>query len=194
MPESERRQVIVAAAFQLIAERGLEGFRVRAVADMAGCNHATLLHYFSSKEALLEAVVDFLLRSLRQEGAQHGETTPLAALRQEYEDLRLRVQSQPEFFVVLNELELRALRDQAVSHMLNSMYDAWRGYLSYLLRQGMRDGTVRKELPLPEVVESLIVSFRGLVLHALSERDTGRFRMAVEAEWAKLAGWITNQS
>ena len=109
MAELDRPRVIVEAACELIAQSGLEGFRVRTVAKMAGCNHATLLHYFPSKKTLLEAVVEYLCQSLQQ-----------------------GLHSHPEFFVVLNELQLRALRDKTVSDMLNGMYGAWRAHLSAL--------------------------------------------------------------
>ena len=52
-------------AYQHIAEKGFEGLRVRDVATEAGINHATLLYYFPTKEALIQGVVDFLLREFQ---------------------------------------------------------------------------------------------------------------------------------
>lgn len=52
------RAVILKAAGELFASQGFFGTSIREIAAGAGVNHATLLHHFASKEALLEAVLD----------------------------------------------------------------------------------------------------------------------------------------
>lgn len=70
----------------MIAERRLEGFRIRSLAERVGLNHATLLHYFSSKQAVIEDVVGYLLQQLRAERMAHDAITPQDALRHELDD------------------------------------------------------------------------------------------------------------
>src|SRR5437588_12519078 len=57
----ERRRSLVLAAYDLIAEKGFEDLRTRDVAMRAGVNIATLHYYFTSKEELIDGVVDYLL-------------------------------------------------------------------------------------------------------------------------------------
>lgn len=52
------QSAILAAAEKLFAKNGLQGTRVRDIADMAGVNVATLYNYYTNKEALYEAVLD----------------------------------------------------------------------------------------------------------------------------------------
>lgn len=52
-----RRREIIEAAFELFAERGYRGGSLDQVAQRVGLTKAGLLHYFSSKEALLIAVL-----------------------------------------------------------------------------------------------------------------------------------------
>jgi len=57
-----RRQALVEAALDEIAERGFEGLRTREVAAHVGLNVATLHYYFPTKEALIRGVLDEAMR------------------------------------------------------------------------------------------------------------------------------------
>ncbi|MFC3494931.1 TetR/AcrR family transcriptional regulator [Glycomyces rhizosphaerae] len=54
-----RREEIVQAAIEVIAERGYRGASLAAVAEKVGLTQQGLLHYFPSKEHLLIGVLDF---------------------------------------------------------------------------------------------------------------------------------------
>ncbi|WP_228977520.1 TetR/AcrR family transcriptional regulator [Streptomyces sp. DH12] len=54
----ERREAILRAAFEVIAERGYRGASLAAVAERAGLTQQGLLHHFPGKEALLVAVLE----------------------------------------------------------------------------------------------------------------------------------------
>src|SRR5215470_8443122 len=80
-PRAQRRAAIVHTAYRLIAERGLEGLRFADVAREAGINNGTLLYYFASKDALIEAVGGYLVEQFSQPGAAPpAGDDPLAAL------------------------------------------------------------------------------------------------------------------
>jgi len=54
--ESEKAEAILAAALELFVERGFHGTSVPSVAERAGVAAGTIYHYFSSKEALVNAL------------------------------------------------------------------------------------------------------------------------------------------
>jgi AcrR family transcriptional regulator len=54
----KRRQEILDRALDVFLERGFQGTSLRAIAEEIGVNHAALLHYFPSREALLLEVID----------------------------------------------------------------------------------------------------------------------------------------
>ena len=58
MRPAERREQILAAALSLIAVSGYDGVSLEDFANAAGITKAGLLHYFSSKEHLLVAVLE----------------------------------------------------------------------------------------------------------------------------------------
>lgn len=55
---------IVEAATALIEDRGLDGFSMRALADVMGVQPMTFYHHFADRDALLDAVVDAALRAV----------------------------------------------------------------------------------------------------------------------------------
>jgi len=54
--ELDRAEAILAAALDLFVERGFHGTSVPSVAERAGVAAGTIYHYFSSKEALVNAL------------------------------------------------------------------------------------------------------------------------------------------
>src|ERR1700740_208602 len=61
---AERRLEIVQAAYRTLAEKGFEGLRMRDIAQRAGIDHSTLHYYFTGKEALIDAIVDYIVEDL----------------------------------------------------------------------------------------------------------------------------------
>lgn len=61
-----RRQQLVDAAVRLFGRRGFEGTSLEAVATAAGVRKQTLLYYFPTKDALLQACVAEASRKLAQ--------------------------------------------------------------------------------------------------------------------------------
>lgn len=79
------RARILAAAVQLVAERGIAGTTVRDIAAAARVSLATVLHYFGSKDGLYDACVQAMddeLGALRAEllGAAGPGTSPADVL------------------------------------------------------------------------------------------------------------------
>lgn len=90
-PEESRREQIVQAAFQVATCEGLEQLTVRQVAAEARLSTGLVFFHFKSKEALLLALLDWLLDALF-ETWQVSETLPpverlLAWLRLDLQDL-----------------------------------------------------------------------------------------------------------
>ena len=51
------RDKIMAAAWDVFAEKGYDGARMQEIADRAGANKAMIFYYFSSKDALFEGII-----------------------------------------------------------------------------------------------------------------------------------------
>lgn len=64
--------LVVASALRIVDEQGLEALTVRKVADEFGVTPMALYWHFANKEALLDAVGDFVVSSLRIPGGELG--------------------------------------------------------------------------------------------------------------------------
>lgn len=58
----ERRREIIAAAIKLFSEKGYERVTMQDIMKMLNIAKGTIYHYFDSKESLLEAVVEEIVR------------------------------------------------------------------------------------------------------------------------------------
>ena len=164
MRPKDRKSELVEIAYRLIAQNGLEGFRIRQVATEAGIDNGTLHYHFPSKEALIHGVVDYLMEDLRNNRAvsKGSEQTALDELHMEFEDIRLRLRRTPEQFIVLSDLAVRSWRDPVVAKMFRKLDDGWHAHLVALLERGIQKGIFRKSLNVPLCARTIMVALRGI--------------------------------
>ena len=138
----DRREALVRAAFNQIAEHGFEGLRTREVAAEVGMNIATLHYYFPTKEALIRGVVAHAMQRFRSTLAPHG--SPADQLRNHLRAVRKLLREEPQVSAVMGELALRSARDPSLAQIMRETYDAWHRTLRGLLKRAARDhGTDR---------------------------------------------------
>nr|WP_297348690.1 transcriptional regulator BetI [uncultured Glaciecola sp.] len=65
--ESLRRQQLIDATIHVVAEVGLKGATINLISKRAGMSSGIISHYFGSKQALIEASVQYLLSQLKLE-------------------------------------------------------------------------------------------------------------------------------
>lgn len=186
----ERRQALVAVAFDVIAAKGFEGLRVREVAARAGVNIATLHYYFPTKEALVRGVVEHLVqqfRTLATIGREEGGTA-LERLERHLIDLEQRLKTAPEMYIVLMEMQLRSVRDPAVNALLQETSVGWRAQITKLLQEGVQEGGFRADLDISEAVSIWIALIKGVATQELSRLDRFDFRR-LGAFWKQ---WLGN--
>jgi len=151
----ERVQALILAAYHSIAEKGFEGLRLRDVAQQVGLNHATLHHYFPTKEAMVQAVVLYVTQRLAQM-ATFTEGTPMEQLRAHLHALQQCMQEEPALFVVLSEIGLRAQRDPAIRAIVQQQTEGWHALLTGILEAGIRQGDWPQDLDAEATASAII--------------------------------------
>jgi AcrR family transcriptional regulator len=156
---NERRREIVHAAYQTLAEKGFEGLRMREIAKRAGIDHSTLHYYFSGKESLIDGVVEHIVEDLAigRPDMEKRELSPRELLAGHFNALIRQMEQTPEMFVVLVELQARALREPALRAIFAKNDRGWKGFLLEILRAGIQ----KKEFPAtlqPEVTADVIIA------------------------------------
>jgi len=162
-----RRHELIVAAFQLIAEKGFEGLRIREVAARVAINIGTLYYYFPTKEGLIQGVVDYLVQhivTIQAPAALQEVKTPRDELHQHFCNLVYELRETPDVFRVLGELLLRANRDTTISPILQETDENWSHYLVSLLTRGIKDGLFRADLDPQITARTLMSFFKGIPL------------------------------
>lgn len=156
----DRRQALVRAAFSAIAERGFEGLRLRPVAEAAGIDHSTLHHYFPAKADLVAAVLEHVTGQL--EGTMRTDLPPAARLRHHLAGIATAVAKRPELFVVLEEFEIRARRDESVAVIIKHDEQGWRRALAAIFEEGREQRSWPAALDVDASVELVIATIKGV--------------------------------
>jgi len=187
----DRREQLVNIAMNLIATKGFEGLRFQEVAKEAGINNATLFYHFSSKEELIQAVMQRLGEEFRRTPPQAagGPANALEELRVELASVGDLARHGRRLLLVYTELSLRALRDPVIGESVRRLEEGWRWYLSDMIARGQREGVFRAEIDAQAAALALIAQCKGMGFHALTgqlsdgeiERMVGQLMGQVEA-------------
>ena len=165
--QEKRREELVRAAFNQIAERGFEGLRTREVAAEVGVNIATLHYYFPTKESLIRGVLEHAMGRFRSTLAPHG--SPSDQLRNHLRAVRRLLVDEPELASVMGELALRSARDKSIAALMTEMYDVWHSTVRGLLRRAAKAGDLRKELDSDGVAAVVVATLTAMTLHTMAE-------------------------
>ncbi len=182
--KENRRQDLVLAAFNLIAERGFEGLRTRDVAAQVGVNIATLHYYFPTKEALIRAVVEHAMSRFQTTLAPHGSAED--QLRNHLRAVRDLLRSEPQVGAVMAELALRSARDPAIAAIVRGTFDGWHTTMRGLLRRAVTKGHLNSELDSEEVAALIIATLTSLCLPTVSSSDRGDLALRQLETWLDL--------
>lgn len=159
----DRAHDLLLAAYNTIAEKGFEGLRLREVADQVGMNHATLHHYFPTKESLIRAVVAYATQRLGETlGSLEGR--PREQLRTYFCLLRQRIQEEPALFIVLTEIGLRAQRDPAIRAIVQPQAEGWLTFLRRILQAGIECGDWPESLEAETAASAIIAVIQSVSL------------------------------
>jgi TetR/AcrR family transcriptional regulator, transcriptional repressor of bet genes len=74
--EEARREALITAALQLVAEGGMRAATVRAIADRAGVTPGLIRHYFHGKEELTRAAYSALMMRMIDDNSSVLDTAP----------------------------------------------------------------------------------------------------------------------
>jgi AcrR family transcriptional regulator len=163
----ERRQALVKATYDAIAEKGLQGLRTREVAARVGLTHATLHYYFPTKQDLIDAVIKYavfqriLIAGAIAPYAPHFEgETPREQLHLYLSNLQRSMEDDPTTYLVLSELLRHARYDDNIRDLFvrQEIFGSWHRALVALLESGISQGDFRADLD-PQETASILMTF-----------------------------------
>ena len=169
---SVRRERILEAAAEVLAEDGFERITTRRIAQAAGVNVATLHYHFGGKEALLAAAMQHAL--YRTEGilreAMRAAASPKEALELAFDAVWRIITERPG--VLRYDLVLRALRDPAARRTANEVYAAYRRLVEDLVEQHVAGGGALTDgMTPPRIGHYAVAAVDGILLQYLVSED-----------------------
>ncbi len=174
----ERRTRILDAAIAVLARDGIAETTTRKIAAEAGVNQAMLRYYFGSKDDLLFAVLQEMMRQTReivQQATLRGQDlramllSGLLAFWQHFE-------SRPELQILQYELTLYALRNPASVWLARQQYHGYCAVVEALFAQGFATTGQESAVPLSELARFVVAGIDGLILQFISSPDRARAR------------------
>ena len=140
----ERRNEILDTATRLFAEKGYEGATVQAVIDALGISKGAFYHYFSSKEEVLDGVIERLTGWILDETREMLEDRSLSAIEKldRFGEISRRVKM--AHMDSLGELMRVLYRDENVimRHKINKRSEELaRPVLEAIIAEGIEDGS-----------------------------------------------------
>ena len=173
--EHIRKPQILAAAGEVISERGIAATRIADVAVRAGTSPPAVLYWFDDRDKLLNEALAF-----SEDRFYDSLTERLAELNAPGERLRLLFEASvadPDWTLWM-ELWTHALRDGQAQETRKRLDDRWRREIATHVREGQATGEFDASSDPGEVSLLLASLFDGLALQAtLGDPEVGPERL-----------------
>src|SRR2546423_1072407 len=157
---SIRREQIVQAAVSIIAEQGLQNLSLSEIENKAGMSRGQLTYYFPTKEAILLAVFDRVLRLMHErvgtpDGRDCGQPGGWEWVRHLFTKLLGGPPVSPVFPVLQYTFLAQIGQREDFRERLAEVYEEWRTTLSEGLAADADTGRARRPVS-PRAVATLV--------------------------------------
>jgi TetR/AcrR family transcriptional regulator len=168
LPADQRRAVTVETVIKLTAEQNPTDITTAAIAKRMNLTQGALFRHFSSKDAIWQAVMEWVAERLLQrvDQAINEATSPLLALEAVFMTHIGFVVAHPGVPRLLFG-ELQRAEDTPAKRMTRTLLAGYRQRLSNLINAGKAAGEVAKDVETDAAVVAFVGSIQGLVMQSL---------------------------
>jgi AcrR family transcriptional regulator len=165
-----RRQQLVSATIELIADRGIEALTLAAIADRVGVSHRLVAYYYADLESLVqeahEAAVEryYWARLQALDQVADPQQRLLRLIRSGLPGQQDRQLSQ-----VLNELSANASRSRVHAQLMSQLFDREVSLYLSVLQEGQSAGAFRLSQPALTVARNLVALEDAYGFHLLAK-------------------------
>ncbi|MFF9123975.1 TetR/AcrR family transcriptional regulator [Streptomyces sp. NPDC014889] len=181
--QTARRQALVTAAGRAIAERGLEGLRIKDIADAAGVSQGSVLYYYPELDDLVLEVhrgaVEGYLASRQRAYDEAPAADPAARLRALLHS-GLPSMTEDPVHGLLYELHRRAGRSPGHAELMTSLFAREVALYTTALEVGAATGVFSLAASAHDLAHGLVALEDGYGLHIVSRNAALRPERARE--------------
>lgn len=187
-PERTRERLLQ-AAFQEVHRSGFQSASIDAILAATNVTKGALYHHFESKEALGYAVVEEKIAKLTRDRwlrPMRSDGEPIAILIRVVQ----RIPASPQDVragcpLLLLSQEMSPL-DEKFRKRLERIFLDWQAGIATLLRKGMAQGTVRRDLNPEEAASFLVATIEGYGTLAKNAQDAKVWKAGIR----NIVGWL----
>ncbi|WP_241242572.1 TetR/AcrR family transcriptional regulator [Brevibacterium aurantiacum] len=140
---TRNRQKIIAAAWELYADRGIDNVRTEDVANACGLSASAINYHFRTKTQLLQAALRHSLDIIAGARDLHDPADPVAALRH-FARIHAGVDDKVRrVWSIWIQSWARAAADEHTRLNLTAVYTEWLDMITGVILAGQRRGTIR---------------------------------------------------
>jgi len=177
LPADERRAATVEAVVELAATQNPSEITTTAIARHMHLTQGALFRHFPSKDAILQAVMEWVAEQLlaRIERAAEGQTSALAALQAMFMAHVAFVTEHPGVPRMMFG-ELQRSGESLPRRMVQTLLARYGERLRKLIDEGRRTGELDAGLDVEAAATLFIGTIQGLVMQSMLAGDVGRIR------------------
>lgn len=177
LPADERRAVTIEAVVSLSAEQNPSEITTTTIAKRMGVTQGSLFKHFPTKEAILQAVMEWVAEHLlsRIDDAAHSASSPVAALEAMFTAHIQFVVDHPGVPRMLFG-ELQRAEPTAPKRMVQTLIRRYGERLHRVIEQGKQSGELSATLDNEAATTLFIGTIQGLVMQSLLAGDVDRIR------------------
>ena len=177
LPADERRAATVEALVELAAEQNPADITTGEIAEHMGVTQGALFRHFRSKDAMLEAAINWVSDRLlaRVDRAAARAESPLAALEAMFLAHIDFVAGHPGVPRMLFG-QLQRAGDTLPKRMASTLMRQYGERLERLLQRGKKQGELRADLDVDAAAALFLGSIQGLVVQSLISGKATRMR------------------
>lgn len=179
------RDTLVIAARGVFEERGYDGTRMSDIAEAAGVSHGTVYTWFSTKEAVLMAVVASLVSDLYASLSTPEGTDPIGRIERAN---RSYLDAYRAHARLLEVVEQAATTDASFRAVLADLRRAHVERVAATLRHLQQDGVARADLDAHVAAAALCAMVEGFARHWFGRGEAHDEDVAVATLTALWAG------
>lgn len=178
LPAEERRVATVETVIDLAATTNPSDITTSAIAARMGLTQGALFRHFPTKDAILEAVVEWVVERLmaRVETAAALATSPLASLERVFMAHIEFVVAHPGVPRIIFG-QLQHAEQTAAKRLVQAMLLRYGQRVSELLADAQRSNEVDQHVDVDAAATLFIGTIQGLVMQSLMHGDVPRIRI-----------------
>ncbi|WP_134322455.1 TetR/AcrR family transcriptional regulator [Cumulibacter soli] len=190
---SERRDLLIAAAWRVMAREGVAAATTRAICAEANMPQSSFHYCFDTRADLLRIVVtsrmpDFITLSTN---AIEAARTPTDRIRAALEAWWQDVLANPQTHAVMFDITVHAHYDPDLHDLGTYQYAEAHATVLTLLNYAVRDGQYAWDTDIEQLAVSVVAFLNGLSLRYMVEPHNSSFSGALDTFAAELSAHLT---